>query len=440
MYTCIIYQSDKGGDIIKSCYTNPFRIAGNLGQSIAGEIGRKAFQELELAYVNSILPKFSNNTKIRTKQHILLHWNQSFFKSTIITEFCKCLPDNINQINITSNSPEMLFGTITDDNKIVLPLFANKQIATVTELSTFIPNRNPGLIINPMNKILEMEPVERQLLKFGRRDVNLKEISRALKNHVLYEKDISQLSYVPNVTIFAASRPLENRVYTILKTSGYLYRHHIIQYDLSNTDAKYYLKQNFTPNGALYAPLKNLNEKIQTIKIKQICTPSYDTIAGIMDNLIDIVQKYTKNETTKLTDYIDIRTRGDIIREIAARAVIRTLVNNNFSNIDSVKYTQEDIDYIKDNSWHFIEPKINPLFTDNFSSQSKTRIRPIEIAMKSVLEFLKDFKVKGRGQIDNHVLQKTGVSKATLSNGLKRLVDEGKISKHGHGFYQIKKN
>lgn len=277
-------------------YENPIKISGNLGQSIAGEIGKIAFQELELAYVNSILPKFSNNTKIRTKQHILLHWNQSFFKSTIINEFCKCLPDNITQINITSNSPEMLFGTITEDNQIVLPLFANKQIAKITELSTFIPNRNPGTIINPMNKILEQEPVERQLLKFGRRDIDYTELSRALENGVLYEKDISQLSYVPKVTIFAGSRPLENRVYTTLKTSGYLYRHHIIQFDLTNSDAKYYLKQNFTPNGALYAPLKNLNEKIQKIKINQINTPSIDIMEEIMDSLIDIVQKNTQNE------------------------------------------------------------------------------------------------------------------------------------------------
>jgi hypothetical protein len=70
-------------------YKNPLKIATELGRSIAGRLAETAFQELELAYVNSLLPKFSNNTKIRTKQHILLHWYQSFYKSTIINEFCK---------------------------------------------------------------------------------------------------------------------------------------------------------------------------------------------------------------------------------------------------------------------------------------------------------------------------------------------------------------
>ena len=44
-----------------------------LGASIAGNLGVKAFIELELAFVTALLPRFIDNPLIRVLQHILLY-------------------------------------------------------------------------------------------------------------------------------------------------------------------------------------------------------------------------------------------------------------------------------------------------------------------------------------------------------------------------------
>ena len=242
--------------------SDPLEIARKLGTSIGGELGKKAFQELELAFINAIMPKFSNNPLIRMRQHLLFYWHQSYHKSTLLNEFSKCIPDHIPQINITSNTPEVLFGSINEKNQINYPLFANVRIAKITEVSTFVTGRNCAEIINPMNKVLEGEQVERQLLKLSRRELEPDEITKMTNQGMNYDPIRGQLSYIPDVSVFAGSRPLDNRLFTNLKSSGYLYRHHIIQKQLADKEVEEYLKANYTPDQSLYGPLKSINEKI----------------------------------------------------------------------------------------------------------------------------------------------------------------------------------
>jgi DNA-binding transcriptional ArsR family regulator len=418
-------------------YENPLEIAAELGRSIAGELGERALIELELAYINSLLPRFANNKLIRNRQHILLHWAQSYYKSTILDVFDRCLPNELGKRNVTSNTAESLFGTINDQNKIVYPIFTDIKFAKISELSTFASGKDFKEIVNNMNKVLELEEVTRDLLKLGRRDISDEEIEKAADKGVIYDPILNQLCHYPDVTFFAGSRPLENRTYTFLRTSGFLYRFHIIQKEFTDKDVEEFLRRNNSPKESLCDVLKELNTKILRTKIKHIETPD-DTVH---DEIIDYLLEYAKDcisNTHSLKDLVDTRTSGDIIREIAAYATIRTLVDNGFKDVDSIEYNREDIDFIKDRIEHFIEPKVNPLFTESRSNQRKYVIQPIEKAMKAVLEFLKDGKERSRSEIDDFVLPKTGVSKATLSNALKKLLfEEGKLI-HRHGFYRIK--
>ncbi len=82
---------------------NPIKIARKLGAYIGDNLGEKALQELELAFVNSILSRLSDNPYIRMRQHCLFHWDQSYLKSTLLDKFYDCLPDTIEKLNFTTN-------------------------------------------------------------------------------------------------------------------------------------------------------------------------------------------------------------------------------------------------------------------------------------------------------------------------------------------------
>ena len=269
---------------------NPIELARRLGASIGGKLGEVAFQEMELAYVNAILPRFSNNPLIRPRQHLLLYWSQSYHKSTLINEFSKVIPSCIPQLDVTTNSPPTLFGSIDDSGQINYPLFANVRIPKITELSTFITSSNFAEIINPMNKILEGERVERQLLKLSRRKLTDDEVTKMVEMGVQYDPIRGELSYEPDVSVFCASRPLTNKEYTRLKSSGYLYRHHILQKQLTDKEVTEYLKANYAPDQSLYAPLKTINERIAAVKIHEINTPDDRINAELMESLIEIAK------------------------------------------------------------------------------------------------------------------------------------------------------
>jgi hypothetical protein len=369
------------------------------------------------------------------KQHILLYWSQSYHKSTIINEFAQCIPEAVKQLSITSNSPEALFGGINDKNKVIYPLFANIDIARITELSTFVTGRKSEDIVNTMNRVLENETVERQLLKFGRREISEEEYNSAFKKGVIYDADLAQLVHRPQVSIFAASRPLDNRTYTYLKQSGFLYRFHIIQKELTNKDVENYLKSNYNPDISLYEPLKTLNSKMQSVKIQRIEIPKGQLLIDLMSTLIETVKEHIKGTKLELKHILDARTKGDLFRELAAYATIRTLFENDFKDTEQIQYTEEDVEFILDGIDHFVEAKLNPLYTDDFSkAQGKTKT--IDRVKKHILDFLSLNSNKNRKEIDDYVHSKMKVCKATISNALKELLNEKKIYSPKFGSYR----
>jgi hypothetical protein len=117
---------------------NIFELVNKLGYSIAGELGSDSFEEFELAYALSLLPRFSDNQLIRVRQHVLLYWARGFFKSTLINVFTKTIPEYFRVVDVTSTSPQMISGSINEEGKIVKPLFAGAHFGKLTELSTFV--------------------------------------------------------------------------------------------------------------------------------------------------------------------------------------------------------------------------------------------------------------------------------------------------------------
>jgi DNA replicative helicase MCM subunit Mcm2 (Cdc46/Mcm family) len=78
------------------------------------------------------------------------------------------------------------------------------------------------------------------------------------------------------------------------------------------------------------------------------------------------------------------------------------------------------------------------VFAEEFSKARPCSERPIEQVKKVIQEFLGDGYEKGRQEIDVFVSSKTKACKATVSNALKELVEDGKIWSPRFGYYKKK--
>jgi hypothetical protein len=420
-------------------HENPLELARKYGFSTAGDLGAEAFPELELAYASGLLPRFSDNPLIRPRQNLLLYWNQSFLKTTLINEFAKTIPEDLGVIDITSMSPQMIFGSITEDrNSIVKPAFAGMRFVTITELLSFIGTGNTMRdIVNTMNKVMEGEVVTRQLLKLGQEHFDNAKIEKLKQKGVYYDPHQAQLSYQPDVCILAASRPLDNRTYTYLRQSGHLYRYHVLQHDITDEEAKRYFTENYYPDLELQAQLKTLNDDLARIAIKEIKGPP----KPIMDKIVVPLEEIVKDEAEKqrLAEIIDIRTKGDIQREITAHAFIRTATETGFKAIEKLDYVDSDVEFILERLDHFVEFKINPLFVEEWTAPRIRKRRPRDQVKQLVLELFSDGKIRQRKEVDEYIHDKLNVGSATISNALDDLLlREHRICQPKYGFYKLR--
>jgi len=420
--------------------TNTLEIARKLGYSIGGDLGAEALIELELAFASGLLPRFRNNPLIRTRQHVLLYWDPSYFKSTLLSQFAETIPQELGVVDITSMSPQMIFGSISEDRRyIIKPAFAGKRFVIITELLTFFGSGNTMKdIINTMNKVMEGEYISRQLLKFRQIYFDPAQIERLKDEGIEYDPLSAKLTYKPDVCILAASRPIDNRTYTYLRRSGHLQRYHVIQHEISDEKAKRYLTKEFHPDFSLQDKLKELNSKLMKISVKNLETPPEPVMEKIMMPLTEIARDEAQSQ--RLAEIIDIRTKGDIIREITVHAFLRTAVENEFKDIDRLEYTKEDLEFIHQRLYHFIEFKINPLFTEEYMPPKLKRKRRKEEAKEFILHLLDDKNLKGGKEIVESTIQAIGCSQATVHNARRELENERKICSPKYGFYKIKED
>jgi hypothetical protein len=413
-----------------------------LGYSIANSIGAEAFIELQLSFATRLLPRFSDNPLIRIRQHVLLYWDQSYLKSTLIDEFAKTVPTGITADNISSLTPETLFGSISENrNDIVRPVLAGLHFAKIDEFLGFLGSGNTMRdIVNTLNTAMEGKPVARYLLKLGQPDFDKSKIEQLKEEGITYDPYKAKLSYQPDVCIWAASRPMDNRTYTYLRKSGHLYRYHVLQHEISDEEAERLFEEDFRPDLRLQEKLAAMNQRLTKINVKELRMPEKTVLSQILLPLKEIVKDEITVEKRRLAEIIDIRTKGDILREITAHAFLRTVTENDFKDIEKLEYTKDDLEFILRRIDHFIEFKINPLYVEEFTERKHRKKRPRNQVKESVLQFLSDKEVRQRKEIDDYVNSQIKVGTATISNALEDLLSEHRICQPKYGFYKLKED
>lgn len=413
-----------------------------VGYSLAGNIGATAFVELELAYASRLLPRFSDDPIIRKNQGILLYWQRGYYKSTILQVFSQTIPQDMGTVDISSMTQEKIFGSIDEKKRhIIQPAFTNDvKFVLVSELSSLLGQHDAmRQFVNLSNAVLENERISRQTLKLGWGEINDTELLELQDKGVFYDAVKGELSYTPDVCFLAATRPLDNRYFTYLKESGHFSRYHVIQRDISESDVKEHFRKDYTLDQKVFDQLKQINLALSHVEVKKVFKPSESLLQPVYDNIIELVKdELSSRRDLSFADIITPRTKGDIIREIAAHAFLRTTAQNDSTVIEELQYAKEDLDFVLDNPYHFVEFALNPIIAPEMSRPQRSHKR--EKIKEAILECLNDETEKHIDDVRGFVAKKLApllVSQATFYNGLKELKDTGRIDKSKPDFYMI---
>jgi len=419
---------------------SPIEIARQVGNSLAGRIGAEAFIELELAYATRLLPRFADDSIIRKNQNLLCYWQFGYYKSTILRVFSQTIPDDLPVVDITSMTLEKIFGSIDEKKRhIIEPAFTHDvKFVIISELSAVLGQRE-GMrqFVNVMNAVLENEKVTRQMLKLGHGTISDDELETLESKGVHYDPIKAELSYTPNVCVFAATRPLDNRYFTHLHKSGHFSRYHLIQRHISDEEASQHLYRDFKLDQKALDQLKEVNLQLSRIDVNKVLRPSEELMKPIFADQEALVRdEITQRPSLKLADVLSPRIKGDIIREFVGHAFLRSAYQNGFRNIDELCYTQADVDFIRSRLWHFVDFAINPIIAESVTPVQKKQSKT-EICENAFMKFLEDGEWHEFKDMIALVEQwfkdrDMHVSHAVIYNARKNLERQGKIEcKHG---------
>jgi hypothetical protein len=423
---------------------NPISKSREVGYSLAGEIGERAFIELELAYATRLLPRFSDDKIIRRNQNILLYWQRGYYKSTILRVFSQTIPQDMGTVDISSMTQEKIFGSIDEKKKhIIQPAFTNDvKFVFVSELSSLLGQHDSmRQFVNLSNAVLENERISRQTLKLGHGEINETELLELQEKGVSYDAVKGELSYTPNVCFFAATRPLDNRYFTYLKESGHFSRYHVIQRDISESDVQKHFRKDYTLDQKAFDQLKQINLALSRVEVKKVLKPSESLMQPVYDNIIELVKdEIADRRDLAIAEIITPRTKGDIIRELVAYAFLRATAQNDSTVIEELQYTKDDLDFVLENPYHFVEFALNPIIAPEMSKPQRSRKR--ERIKEAILECLNNGTEKHIDDVRSFVEKRLApllVSQATFYNGLKELKDAGRIDRPRPDFYTLTK-
>jgi hypothetical protein len=416
---------------------NPIKVARELGYSIAGEIGERAMEKLELSYASRLLPKFSDDPLTRVRINVLLYWKAGYYKSTLLRTFHEC--HSLKTVNITSMTLEKIFGSLDlKGNRIILPAFTNDvHFVVISELTSMLGGRDMKVFADTMNQVLEGEKINRQTILLGCSD-EVENLLVCLKKGVSYDSEVGELAYTPDVCVTAATRPLEGYHFNFLFRSGYLGRHYVVQKRISDNEAMEHLKKNYIINTGLKEQLKALNEKLLRVKIGVISRPEEALTNPIFDDLNKIAQDEIKGrQNLTLPDVLTPRVKDDVLRELVSHALLRTVYQKNFEDIEELEYEKEDVEYVTLNLGDFIDFSLDPLIApDRFTTR---RQRKRDIIKKLITELLQDDQEHHVDEISEQVKAKVKgqtISLATIYNSLNELIKERKIFRTEKGSYK----
>ena len=415
------------------------RLASKLGSSIAGELGAKAFEELELALVTKLCPKrFTDIPTLRTRQHILLYWRRGFLKTTLLREFSKTIPDKFKTIHLSSATTEILCGSISIPKnpfqfpRIVPPVFAGVDFAVVTEHSAFLKHGGPvAAKLAILNDTLEGDKILNTLVKLGQVQIDPTQKPELEKLGVTYEPSEATLSYEPDALMLSASHPYDRKTLSLLIDSGHLDRFRIVQAQITPEIASEFFKEDYSLDTVLQEQLKRQNETLYKVKIKFIEAPPHDLLKPVYEKLF------------ALTEIPDFRIKGDILRTTAAHMVLRHFSEGNTKE-DYTKqdYSIEDVNFVSERLNGFVEPRINPLVAEGYPEIRKARKR--DYVKRHICSFLEASKRDGKiseslRAIYEYVRGKIPIHYQTAVNALDELAKEGKVEKvpEKFGYYRL---
>lgn len=418
----------------------PLETARKVGLSLAGNIGEKTFIEIELAYANRLLPRFSDDPIVRINQNLLLYWQFAYYKSTILKVASQTFPENLETIDITSMSLEKIFGSIDEKRKhIINPAFTNNiHFVIISELTSLIGQREAmKQFTNVMNIVLEGERVTRQILKLARGEINEEELNEHETIGVFYDPVRGELSYRPNVCVLAATRPLDNRTFTYLNKSGHFSRYHVIQRHITTKEASQHLRTDYKLDQKALSQLTEINVRLSKTKVAKMLRPSESLMKPIYDNLEALVKDEVREKPAlTFAEVVNPRLKDDMIRELIAHSLLRTASQNGFQDIEELKYTQEDVDFILERLYHFIEFAVNPIIAAGYSRLTRGSKRGKVKAL--ILACLSDGAERHKDEIMTAV-ERLKVSPALVYIALNELKEEDRIISTRFGYYRIVK-
>jgi len=253
---------------------------------------------------------------------------------------------------------------------------------------------------------------------------------------VEYNPVVGELSYVPNVCVLAATRPLDNRTFTYLNRSGHFSRYHVIQHEITDEEASEHLHKDFVMDQNALDSLKQINLKLSKVEVKKPNRPSENLLKEVYDAIEDIVKDEISNDSRrKLSDIITPRLKGDVIREFVANAFLRIASWNRYRDIAVLEYSEEDIDFVLGKIHHFTDFALDPLIAGDVTIKKFNRSKK-DRTKAAILQFLGDGVEKSRKEIVEHVRSRIDVSPAMTDIVLRELLTEKQIQ-HRFGHYKL---
>jgi hypothetical protein len=401
---------------------SPIELAQEIGKQLFGEVGKRAYEELELCFASKLGSKHFPDTKMRAFINLNFYWDRSYYKNTLIDDFNECLPVDFTHRKITSATAETMFGSLTQNGvNLVPPLFWGYEMCNLPELRAFLGSKDLEDKSNTFNEILEGSEVTRDLLKFGNATETL--IAEYAGKTGDLQFDGRTLRYIPSTCFVIGTRPLDNKTYTYLDQSGFWSRFHTIQIRISDSMATDCFTGSFKPNDS--STVKEMKERLAFANKKLFDNRKtienrldYDDVlmpalqSG--DKLIE--QKAESLQVTK-ADLTNNRLKGDIAREVNAYRILSGCSNAQL------------LTWITSRLTHFFDFNFNPIIAKDVTMKQN----PFAIAWGEVMKLTKDTEKTRQELVD--ALDAQGISRSTTDRVLKE-INKKELNKGGFGTYK----
>jgi hypothetical protein len=402
---------------------NALELAGQIGYELYGDIGKIAFEELELCYAAKLSPKFDSSFRIRSYVNLNFYWARGYFKNSIMDVFEECLPSDFADRKVTSATLETMFGSINKaGTKIIPPIFLGYEMCFMPELMTFLGDEMKKKVAN-FNEALEGAKTTRDALKFGDVEQSLIDEYKNGKNDLFF--DGRTLYYYPKTSFVVGTHPLDNQTYTYLEQSGFLSRFHTIQFSIDYSTAREIFTGALAPPSVdiekLKGDLKNINDSL-FLKRNELSRklPDYQSLLlGVLQEAYEVGERLCKNSELFVPGTLNPRIMGDIVREVNAYKIL----NQGASNEEVQKWASGRLN-------HFFDFVADPIIAPSMTAAKQT---PREACLKAILELTRAKPMQTKEICE---ALKQDYTSTTINRALELMRARGLNKGKRYGFYE----